>query len=139
MLATYAADEVGQRWGVDYVVNTPHFFKQIAGWIFFLFNKKENVLSLPHTVCEGPLLLVSMGVMLLSKGTWYGTTAQAGGRPAGARRAPRAPRAPAHFSAGARPRTLLVGGADCHWQCHYPTRTPSRSRSLIGSDHDSEQ
>ena len=73
MLATYAADEVGQRWGVDYVVNTPHFFKQIAGWIFFLFNKKENVLSLPHTVCEGPLLLVSMGVMLLSNGTWYGT------------------------------------------------------------------
>ena len=46
------------------------------------------MLSLPHTVCEGPLLLVSMGVMLLSKGTWYGTTAQAGGRPLIFQRAP---------------------------------------------------
>jgi hypothetical protein len=63
--------------------------------------------SLPHAVCEAPLLLVSMGIIVVSKGTWYGTTTQAGAR-AGARRAPGAPGAPAEKRPGARPRTLLV-------------------------------
>ncbi len=74
------------RWssgGVLTTLSTPHTFSnKLQAAFFFVPNKKENVLSLPHTVCEGPLLLVSMGVMLMSKGTWYGTTAQAGGRPA---------------------------------------------------------
>ena len=73
--------------GVDnsVAITQAHIFKKESRLDFFP-SKNEWVgslgtcWSLPHAVCEAPLLLVSMGIIVVSKGTWYGTTTQAGAR-----------------------------------------------------------
>ncbi len=51
----------------------------VKGASYRIYTALQHMWSLPHAVCEAPLLLVSMGNIVVSKGTWYyGTTTQAG-------------------------------------------------------------